>query len=72
LRLSDKIDTLSSIEEVDELLKGVENELMILKEYTEYNNLIERFKEEIDKIVKKIVNPTKQELQKLQQIVNKK
>jgi preprotein translocase subunit Sss1 len=45
---------------------------MILKEYTEYNNLIERFKEEIDKIVKKIVNPTKQELQKLQQIVNKK
>lgn len=51
---------------VKDFLDDFKAELNILKEYTEYKNIVTKLEQKIDKIEKEIINPTKDELANLQ------
>ena len=56
---------------VKDFLKDFKAELNVLKEYTEYKNIIAKLEEKLNKIEKEVVNPTKDELANLQKKVVK-
>ena len=63
--LKEEVSDLNS-KNVKDFLDDFKAELNILKEYTEYKNIVTKLEQKIDKIEKEIINPTKDELASLQ------
>lgn len=56
---------------IKDFLNDVKAELNILKDYAEYKNIVGQLESKIEEIEKEILNPTKDELSKLQQNIRK-
>ena len=75
--IKNKLDNLKSEipglnqENIKDFLKNVKAELNILKDYAEYKNIVGQLESKIEEIEKEILNPTKDELSKLQQNIKK-
>jgi len=58
-------EKINKAENINDLLLSIDEELIALKEYTEYKNLLDNLKNKIEEITKRALDPQKKELDEL-------